>query len=73
MQDEFEMSMLGEHNFFLGLQITQTKGIFISQTKYAKEMLKKIGMEDCKPVSTPRVTGYKLSKLDESLDANQTL
>jgi hypothetical protein len=74
MQKEFEMSMLGELSFFLGLQITQTnKGIFISQTKYIKEMLKKFGMEDCKPVSTPMVTGCKLSKEDESKEANQTL
>jgi hypothetical protein len=57
MQKEFEMSMLGELTFFLGLQVTQTdKGIFISQTKYIKEMLKKFQMEDCKPMSTPMVT-----------------
>ena len=37
MQKEFEMSMLGELFFFLGLQISQLKnGIFISQTKYVK-------------------------------------
>jgi hypothetical protein len=67
------MSMLGELSFFLGLQISQTnKGIFISQTKYIKEMLKKFEMEDCKPVSTPMVTGCKLSKEDESKEANQT-
>lgn len=43
MEKEFEMSMIGEMEFFLGLQITQTdKGIFICQTKYAKELLKKI-------------------------------
>jgi hypothetical protein len=46
MQKYFEMSMLGELSFFLGLQITQTnKGIFISQKKYIKEMSKKFGME----------------------------
>ena len=47
MQSEFEMSLLGELNFFLGLQISQLNdGIFISQSKYIKEMLKKFGMED---------------------------
>jgi hypothetical protein len=57
MQKEFEMSILGESSFFLGLQITQSrKGIFISQTKYIKEMLKKFGMEDCALVSTPMIT-----------------
>lgn len=43
MQKEFEMSLLGELTYFLGLQITQLDdGIFISQTKYIKEMLKKV-------------------------------
>jgi hypothetical protein len=46
MQEELEMSMLGELSFFLGLQVTQTeKGIFISQAKYIMEMLKKFQME----------------------------
>jgi hypothetical protein len=54
MQNEFEMSLLGELTFFLGLQICQSnKGIFISQEKYIREMLKKFGMTDCKSVSTP--------------------
>jgi hypothetical protein len=47
MQHEFEMSFLGELTLFLGLQICQrNKGIFISQTKYIREMLKKFGMID---------------------------
>jgi hypothetical protein len=61
------MSLLGELNYFLGLQIHQKEnGIFISQSKYIKEMLKKFKLEDCKPVSTPMITGCKLSKDDES-------
>ncbi len=53
MQKEFEMSMLGELGFFLGLQISQKEsGIFISQSKYIKEMLKKFQMEDSKPLIT---------------------
>jgi hypothetical protein len=53
MQDEFEMSLLGELYFFLGLHICQrNQGIFISQTKYIREMLKRFRMEDCKPVET---------------------
>jgi len=44
IQSEFEMSLLGELNFFLGLQISQLDdGIFISQSKYIKETLKKFG------------------------------
>jgi len=36
-------------------------------------MLKKFKMEDCKPVSTPMITGCKLSKDDESLEVDQRL
>ena len=40
MHEEFEMSMMGELNFFLGLQIKQSKeGIFINQAKYIKDLL----------------------------------
>jgi hypothetical protein len=47
MHNEFEMSLLGELKFFLGLQISQLNdGIFISQSKYIKEMLKKIAIEN---------------------------
>jgi hypothetical protein len=59
MQNEFKMYFLGELNFLLGLQIYQCDtGIFISQTKYIKEMKKRFGMEDCKPISTPMQTTY---------------
>nr|GEU28933.1 copia protein [Tanacetum cinerariifolium] len=51
MHDEFEMSMMGELNFFLGLQIKQLDDrIFFNQSKYIKEMLKKFGLEDSKPM-----------------------
>jgi hypothetical protein len=74
MQKEFEMSMLGELSFFLSLQISKfNKGIFISQTKYIKEMLKRFRMEYCASVNTPMVTCCKLNKNDESSEANQTL
>ena len=61
MMDEFEMSMFGEIKFFVGLQINQMKhGIFITQSKYVKEILKTFGMEDSKPISTHMVTRHKL-------------
>jgi hypothetical protein len=57
MEFEFEMSMIGELSFFLGPQIIQSsEGMFISQEKYLREMLKRFQMEDCKPVGTPMVT-----------------
>jgi hypothetical protein len=66
--------MLSELTFFLGLQVTQIdKGIFISQIKYIKEMLNKFQMEDCKPMSTPMVTGCKLILDDESPKVDQTM
>eukprot|EP00253_Pinus_taeda_P013522 PITA_13522 len=72
MQKEFKMSLLGELTYFLGLQIQQNKGgIFLSQTKYLKQILKKYGMEDSKPVCTPMVTGCSLSENDESAAVHQ--
>jgi hypothetical protein len=57
MQNEFEMPFLGELSLFLGLKIGQrNQGIFISQTKYIKEMINRSGMEDCKPINTPMKT-----------------
>ena len=53
MKDEFEMSMMGELSFFLGLQVKQTKDeIFLCQSKYCKEILKKFEMEKCNEAST---------------------
>ena len=53
-RSEFEMSMMGELNFFLGLQIKQTSnGIMIHQQKYVKELLKRFEMESAKPIDTP--------------------
>jgi hypothetical protein len=73
MDSEFEMSMIGELSFFLGLQITQrSEGMIISQEKYLREMLKTFQMEDSKPVGTPMVTGCKLSKDDDSTDVDQS-
>src|SRR5438105_5249097 len=57
MSREFEMSMMGELTFFLGLQIKQSKeGTFVHQGKYMKDVLKKFDMADAKPLSTPMVT-----------------
>jgi hypothetical protein len=73
MQYEFEMSMIGELSFFLGLQITQrSEGIFLSQERYLREMLKRFQMEYYTLMSTPMVTGCKLIKDDDSLDVDQS-
>ena len=67
MSKEFEMSMFGEIKLFVGFQIQQKKDdIYITQSKYIKEILKKFGMEDSRPVGTPMSTGHKLSKNNDS-------
>ncbi|GJS52458.1 retrovirus-related pol polyprotein from transposon TNT 1-94 [Tanacetum coccineum] len=61
MHSRFEMSLMGEMKFFLGLQIHQSpRGIFINQAMYALEILKKHGMEKCNIVGTPMATKPKL-------------
>ncbi|GJY83946.1 retrovirus-related pol polyprotein from transposon TNT 1-94 [Tanacetum coccineum] len=73
MHDEFEMSMMGELNFFLGLQIKQMEdGIFFNQSKYIKEMLKKFGLEDSKPMKTPMSSDTKLTKDEECESVDST-
>ncbi|GKE73928.1 retrovirus-related pol polyprotein from transposon TNT 1-94, partial [Tanacetum coccineum] len=63
MCSKFKMSVMGKISFFLGLQIPQSlRGIFINQSKYAIESLKKYGFDSCDPVDTPIV---EKSKLDE--------
>ena len=72
MQQEFKMSLLGELTYFIGLQVQQAiDGIFLSQEKYLKKILKRYGMEDYKPVNTPMVTGCNLSYYDDSPMVNQ--
>ncbi|GKA45682.1 retrovirus-related pol polyprotein from transposon TNT 1-94, partial [Tanacetum coccineum] len=73
MHDEFEMSMMGELNFFLRLQIKQMEdGIFFNQSKYIKEMLKKFGLEDSKPMKTPMSSDTKLTKDEECESVDST-
>ena len=74
MQGEFEMSMIGELTFFLGLQIKQMEnGNFISQSKYCKEVLKKFGMDTAKEASTPMGTSCYLDKDESGIEVNQTM
>jgi hypothetical protein len=62
---EFEMSMMGELQFFLGLQIKQSKeGTFVHQSKYTKDIVRKFKMEDSKAMTTPMST-------TTALDANK--
>ncbi|GKA47352.1 retrovirus-related pol polyprotein from transposon TNT 1-94, partial [Tanacetum coccineum] len=65
MKSRFEMSMMGEMTFFLGLQVNQSPcGVFINQSNYVLEIFKKYGMETCDPVGT-------LMEIKDKLDLDQ--
>ncbi|WVZ83453.1 hypothetical protein U9M48_030599 [Paspalum notatum var. saurae] len=61
MSREFKMSLMGELQFFLELQIKQgLEGTFIHQAKYTRDILKKFNMGDSKPMTTPMSTNTAL-------------
>ncbi|GJY62021.1 retrovirus-related pol polyprotein from transposon TNT 1-94 [Tanacetum coccineum] len=65
MTNKFKMSMMGQMSFFLGLQISQSpRGIFINQSKYAFEIVKKYGLHTTYSIDTPMIEN---KKLDEDL------
>ncbi|GKB95395.1 retrovirus-related pol polyprotein from transposon TNT 1-94 [Tanacetum coccineum] len=69
MTNKFKMSMMGQMSFFLGLQISQSpRGIFINQSKYASEIVKKYGLHSTDSVDTPMIEN---KKLDEDLQRKQ--
>ncbi|GJQ93817.1 retrovirus-related pol polyprotein from transposon TNT 1-94 [Tanacetum coccineum] len=73
MSSKFQMSMMGQMSFFLGLQVSQSPGgIFINQAKYALETLKKYGMDLSDPVDTPMVDRLKLDKDLMGIPVDQT-
>ena len=74
MFKQFEMTDLGLLTYFLGLEVRQLRNqFFISQRKYAKEILKKFHMESCKAVETPMQTKEKFSKDDGSPKVTENL
>jgi hypothetical protein len=61
MKQEFEMSMIGEFNYFMGLQVKQTsEGIFISQSKYVKDLVKRFSLDGKSHARTPMSTSFKI-------------
>jgi hypothetical protein len=61
MENEFQMSMMGELIFFLGIQVKQMKkDIFIYQVKYTKDLMMKFNMAELKPVPTTMSTAIAL-------------
>jgi hypothetical protein len=69
MENEFQMSMMGELIFFLGIQVKQMKkDIFIYQVKYTKDLMMKFNMAELKPVPTTMSTTIALDP-DENGEA----
>ncbi|CAL2255656.1 unnamed protein product [Prunus armeniaca] len=74
MMIEFDMTDLGKMSYFLGIEVLQkTDGIFISQRKYAQEVLKRFNMDQCNPVQNPVVPGFKLMKDEDGVRIDSTL
>ncbi|CAM8969150.1 unnamed protein product [Rhodiola kirilowii] len=68
------MSMVGEMNYFLGLQVKQKdNGIFISQSKYTRNLIKKFDLEKASHKRTPAATHIKITKDDAGTSVDQTL
>ena len=74
MHSEFEMSMMGELNFFLGLQIKRlNEGTFINQAKYIRDLLKMFNMEESKTMKTPMSSFIKLDKDEKGKSIDSTM
>ena len=66
--------MVGELKYFIGLQVKQRKdGIFISQEKYGKNLVKRFGLDSKKHASTPMSSSVKLSSDLASVEIDPTL
>ncbi|GJT46962.1 retrovirus-related pol polyprotein from transposon TNT 1-94 [Tanacetum coccineum] len=73
MCSKFKMSMMGKMSLFLGLQISQSpRGIFLNQSKYALEIIKKYGMETSDHVDTPMVEKSKLEADPQGKEVDPT-
>ena len=74
MKLEFEMSLVGELNYFLGLQVKQMEdSMFVSQSKYARGIVKKFGLENASHKRTPAATHVKITKDEKGEDVDQSL
>ena len=73
MKLEFDMTNLGM-KYFLGVEILQNfEGIYISQKKYAKEVLEKFKMEKSNTVKNPIAPGVKLVRDEEGVKVDATM
>ncbi len=68
LEDEFEMSDLGELHYYLGVEFEKDRAnrtITMSQNKFIEEVLMRFNMEECKPMGTLLDVNSKLLKLME--------
>ena len=73
MKNDFEMSVVGELNYFLCFQVKQLKDVILSQSKYVRELVKKFGPESKKHYKTQMATNTKLNKDEFGKRVNETL
>jgi hypothetical protein len=72
MESEFQMSMMGELTFFLGIQVKQTKqGTLVHQAKYTKDLMKKFNMAEVKPVYTLMSSAASLGPYEDGEAVDQ--
>ena len=72
MKSKFQMSSMGELNFFLGLQVNQlSNGTFINQSKYFRNILIRFNLLDCKSCDTHVSTSHKLFPDENGIDVDQ--
>lgn len=70
----FEMKYMGLMHYFLGLEVWQGEGeLFVSQGKYANEILQRFNMENCKPMDTPLATNWRKSYASSSEEVDATI
>ena len=73
MKHEFDSVYLGKMRYFLGLEVLQrSDGVFISQKKYALEVLKRFGMDNSNSVHNLIVPSYKLMKNEDGVKVDKT-
>lgn len=74
MMTEFDMIDLGKMSYFLGLEVLQmSEDIYVSQRKYAQEVLERFNMNQCNTVHNPIVPGFKMMKDEGGVEIDSTL
>jgi hypothetical protein len=69
LSGDFALKDLGQQHYFLGIEVwTTDDGIHLSQTKYALDLLSRVGLMNCKPTTTPLSTSEKLRIEGELLE-----